>query len=315
MKALITGINGFAGSYLAELLVGKNWEVAGTIQPGTSLTNIEHIEKSLSLSSVDLLDKNGLDQMLKSFSPDVIFHLAGASSVKESFQNPYKCFDVNIIGGLNLLESTKKHCSAATVLLVTSGEIYGRSLSPDKITDENAMVLPKSPYGVSKAALDMLGSVYSNHLKVIVARPFNHIGPRQSAAFFVPTVAKQIAMIVNGSTPSEISLGNLEVYRDFTDVRDVVDAYMKLALKGKSGEAYNICSGKSYCLKDIVEELIDISKEKIATKIDPAKVRKVDLVNMKVDNSKLVNQVDWKPQYDISTTLRDTLGYWIKQIA
>lgn len=315
MKALVTGINGFAGSYLAELLLENNWEVAGTIQPGTGLDNIGHIEKSLSLTSVDLLDKNPLAELFKLSAPDVIFHLAGASSVKESFQNPYKCFDVNVIGGLNVLESAKKHCREATILLVTSAEIYGRSLSSDKPTDENSMVLPKSPYAVSKAALDMLGQVYADRsqLKVIIARPFNHIGPRQSDTFFVPTVAKQIAKIINKSSIPEISLGNLEVCRDFTDVRDVVDAYLRLALKGRVGEIYNVCSGKSYCLKNIVEEMIDLSKIKVVIKIDPAKVRKVDLLNMKVDNSKIKKEVGWQPKIDLTTSLRDILNYWTKK--
>ncbi|MFH1581640.1 MAG: GDP-mannose 4,6-dehydratase [Pseudomonadota bacterium] len=313
MKALITGINGFAGSFLAESLNQKGWEIAGTVQPGTNLANIEHIKDGLSLFDVDLLDGKSVTKLFDTFSPDIVFHLAGASSVKESFDDPIKFINVNVVGSLNLLEVIKKYAAQATVLLVTSSEIYGKSLAPDKITDENSRILPKSPYAVSKAALDMLGRVYasSSNLKIIIARPFNHIGPRQTDVFFVPTVARQIAEIMKGLKPAEINLGNLDVYRDFTDVRDVVAAYILLAQKGKSGEAYNICSGKSYYLKDIVNMLIELSEKKISIKIDHSHLRKSDLFDMKLDNSKIKRETNWKPHLDITQSLKNTLDYWI----
>ncbi|MBU0686427.1 MAG: GDP-mannose 4,6-dehydratase [Candidatus Margulisbacteria bacterium] len=317
MKALITGINGFAGSFLAESLVGSNAVVAGTIQPGTTLENIATIKDTLSLFEVDLLDQEKLAIVFNSFSPDVIFHLAGASSVKESFDHPAKFLNVNVMGSLNLLENVKKYVPQATVLLVTSGAIYGESLSADNLVDEQSRVLPKSPYAVSKAAQDMLGRVYvqAANLKIVIARPFNHIGPRQSDDFFVSTVARQVAEIIKGKKSPELNLANIEVYRDFTDVRDMVAAYLLLSQKGRAGEAYNICSGKRYFLKDIVNMFIELSGKNIAIKLDPARLRKLDLVDMQIDNSKIIRATGWKPEVEIQQSLKDTLGYWLSKVA
>lgn len=317
MKVLITGINGFAGSFLAESLTQKGWKVGGTVQPGTNLTNIEHIKNSLSLFDVDLLDGKSVTKLFETFSLDIVFHLAGASSVKESFDDPRKYIEVNVNGSLNLLESVKELAPKATVLLITSSEIYGESLSPDKVTDENSRILPQNPYAVSKAALDMLGRVYaiSSDLKIISARPFNHIGSRQTDVFFVPTVARQIAEIMKGRTPAEINLGNLNAYRDFTDVRDSVAAYILLAQKGRAGEAYNVCSGKRYLLRDIVNMLIELSDKNISVKLDPARLRKSDLIDMKIDNSKLRRETGWQPEIEIRQSLKDTLDYWLTKVA
>jgi len=313
MKALITGINGFAGSWLADELLKKKAKVAGTVQPGTGTENIDHVKNDLSLFKVDLLDKKGLEKVLSSSSPDVIFHLAGASSVKESFTDPKKSIDINVNGSLNLFEAVKNFAPQATLLLVTSSEIYGESLSPDIVTDENSLIRPKSPYAVSKAALDMMGRVYSlsNELKIVIARPFSHVGPRQNNNYFVSTVACQIAEIIKGAMSAEINLGNLEVYRDFTDVRDMVRAYILLAQKGRAGEAYNICSGQSYLLKDLVNNLIELSKKKISVKLDLARLRKTDLYNMKLSNAKIKAETGWEPRIKIKQTLQDTLDYWL----
>ena len=316
MKALITGIDGFAGSFLAELLLNNDIVVAGTNLPGISLANIEHIKNSLSLFEANLLDQKRLAQVIKTFCPDMVFHLAGASSVKESFAHPAKFFDINVVGSLNLLEAIKNLSPQARVLLVTSGEIYGESLSANKVTNEESPIVPKSPYATSKAALDMLGRIYAEtyQLKIVIARPFSHIGPRQSAVFFVPTIAKQIARIMRGKSAPEIHLGNLMVYRDFTDVRDVVEAYYLLLQKGQIGLAYNICSGKTYLLKDIVEKMIALSDKKIDVKLDPARVRSSDLVNMSISNSKIKKEIGWTPKFEIRDSLREILDYWMNKI-
>ena len=315
MKALITGVNGFAGSYLAEALLKANCLVTGLVQPGTSLSNISTIKDRLSLFEVDLLDQDDLNKIISNISVDVVFHLAGASSVKESFEQPGKYFAINVIGSLNLLASLRKSLPKSRIILVASGEVYGESLDSKKKIDENAPLLPKSPYGASKAAMDMLGRIYhkSTGQEIIIARPFNHIGPRQTDVFFVPAVARQIAEIVNKRKPAVIDLGDIEVYRDFTDVRDMVKAYIALAQKGSPGKAYNICSGKRYLLRDIVNELIKLSKTRIEIKIDPARLRKSDIKDIKVDNSLIIKETGWKPTIKIDDSLTDIFKYWLEK--
>lgn len=317
MKALVTGINGFAGSFLAEHLLQLGWQVFGTVQPGTGLDNVEAIKKQLALFETDLMDKTALDKVVASARPQTVFHLAGASSVKESFDVPERSFEVNVLGSINLLNAAHKHVPESAILLVTSSEIYGESLSPDQVTDENSLILPKSPYAVSKAAQDMLGRVYARSLgqKIIIARPCSHIGPRQSDTFFVPTVARQIAGIIKGKRAPELSLGNLDVYRDFTDVRDMVSAYVLLSQKGAVGEAYNICSGQSRRLTEVVNTLIGLSGKRISIKLDPDRVRKADLIGMKIDRSKLERVTGWAPKISLERSLKDILAYWLDKTA
>jgi GDP-4-dehydro-6-deoxy-D-mannose reductase len=315
MRAFVTGINGFAGSYLAEALVEAGHSVGGTTLTGTSLEPISHIREKLQLFALDLTDRNAFNPVLSSFNPDWLFHLAGESSAKASFTDPIKTFNINVMGGLNVLEAVKTLAPKTKILLVTSGDIYGEALLTDKLTDEEVKPIPNSPYGVSKAALDMLGRIYAGSfgLDIIIARPFSHIGPRQQDVFFIPTVARQIAEIKRGKGDHSLRLGELNIFRDFTDVRDVVRAYILLAEKGRKGEAYNICSGKQYLLKELVETMIGLSQKKIAVMLDPERVRRADLSRMKPDNGKIMRETGWRPTIDIKRSLSDVFEYWMKK--
>lgn len=315
MKAFVTGINGFAGSYLAEALIGAGHTVGGTVFTGTSTENISHIIGDLQLFQLDLTDKKALDSVFKSYNPEMIFHLAGVSSVKDSFENPRKTFNINVIGSLNVLEAVKSIVPHAKSLLVSSGDVYGESLLSGMLTNEEVKPIPSSPYGVSKVALDMLGRVYarSYNLNVVIARPFSHIGPRQTDDFFIPTVATQISEIKRGKGDGSLRLGDLNISRDFTDVRDVVSAYLLLMEKGRKGEAYNICSGKQYLLKDLVDIMIEYSQKDIMILLDKERLRENDLACMKPDNSKIINEIGWRSKIDIKNTLKDVLNYWIAQ--
>ncbi|MFA5034927.1 MAG: GDP-mannose 4,6-dehydratase [Candidatus Margulisiibacteriota bacterium] len=315
MKAFITGINGFAGSYLAEALLKSGRQVAGSVQPGTPLDNLAAIETQLKLIPLDLNDSSALEKILAAEAPDEIYHLAAVSSVKDSLDDPRQCFIVNVLGSLNLLEAVRHHLPKTTVVLVTSSEIYGEALSDKVLTSESSPIIPKSPYAVSKAALDQLGRVYAKTygLRVVMARPFSHTGPRQTPTFFVPTVAKQIAELEK-SGGGEIKVGNLEIYRDFTDVRDVVDAYILLAEKGKSGEAYIICRGENQYLKKIVARLTELVKVPIKVTVDPDRFRKADLISMKIDNRKL-KDLGWMPRRPLDATLVEILQFWREKVA
>ena len=162
----------------------------------------------------------------------------------------------------------------------------------------------------------MLGRVYAGSfgLDIVIARPFSHIGPRQPDVFFIPTVARQIAQIKIGQGGHTLKLGELNIFRDFTDVRDVVRAYILLAEKGRKGEAYNICSGNQYLLKELVEMMICLSQEKIEVVLDLERVRSADLSRMKPDNSKIMKETGWRPTIDIKRSLSDVFEYWMRTV-
>ncbi|MFA5097278.1 MAG: GDP-mannose 4,6-dehydratase [Candidatus Margulisiibacteriota bacterium] len=311
MKALITGINGFAGSHLCDLLLAQGYEVHGLIQPDTGTENIIHCLDGLKLEETDILDENKLHSFIASDKPDFLFHLAAASSVKLSLEHPKEAFDANVSGTVNILEAVRNGSPKTRALIVSSSEVYGASSSMTK-ADENAALLPLNPYSASKASADILARTYASSfgLNIIVARPGNHLGPRQSPVFFVPTVAKQVALIMKERQAPVIELGNIDVKRDFLDVRDVADAYLALAKSGKTG-AYNISSGKNYLLRDIVQMFIAMSGKKIAIRRSSEKLRRTDALEANIDNSKISRETGWKPEVPIEKTLRDTLDYWL----
>lgn len=311
MKSFITGINGFAGSYLAEILLKQGHTVYGLIQPGTSYSNIEKIKNKLQLWESDLLDQRCLAEIFKGVCPDNVFHLAGISSVKQSFDQPVNSFFINTLGGIHILEIMRNTISSAKLIIVSSGQVYGDG--KDEMFNEETSINPKSPYAASKASLELIAKVYvsSFGLKVIIARPFSHIGPRQSEIFFVPTIVKQIVKIENGLVAPIILTGDLNLSRDYTDVRDMAAAYNLLIEKGRPGEIYNICSGNKYLLRYLVEIMIGFSKNnKIVINTDPLKLRRADIHEGNYNNEKIKAETGWEPKIDIRITLRDTLDYW-----
>lgn len=315
MKALITGINGFAGSYLAETLIQSGVSVSGIVEPGSSINYIAHIKDKLDIYQSDILDRDCIEKIFKEKNPSHIFHLAGLSSVKDSFARPQDYFRVNLVGGEVIL-SAAVALKKVRILVVTSGDIYGDSLSAAQPVNESSPIKPLSPYAVSKAAIDMLAKVFFLHygLEVVIARPFSHIGPRQSAGFFVPTIAQQIAAIIKQRQAPCLHLGEVDIYRDFTDVRDIVRAYVLLAEKGKAGEAYNICSGQRFHLRQIVYDLVKMSGREIMIMTDPERIRKVEITDMHLDNNKLRQEIGWEPQIPLAETLNETLAFWMEQI-
>lgn len=313
MKALITGINGFAGSYLCDLLLSEGYEVYGLVQPNTGTENISHSLKKLKLEEADILDEDKLHSIFLSVKPDFLFHLAGASSVKKSLEDPKAFVEANIHGTMNILEAIRSDIPKTRALIVSSSEVYGASSSHSK-ADESTVLLPLNPYSASKAAVDILSRTYASSygLDIVVARPGNHLGPRQSSVFFVPTVAKQVALIMKDRQEPVIELGNIDVKRDFSDVRDVAAAYLALVKIGKTG-AYNISSGKNYLLRDIVESFISMSGKKISIRQSSEKLRRVDAHETNIDNSKIIKETGWKPLIPIEKTLKDTLDYWMNR--
>jgi GDP-4-dehydro-6-deoxy-D-mannose reductase len=311
-KALITGIAGFAGSYLAELLVEKNYEVLGICLACESLENISHLKKEIRWFQGDVTDFDDLGRLVKKTNPDEIYHLAAFSSVGTSFEKPLKTLEVNLLGTLNLLEILRNSKKKTKLLLVGSADVYGKVEKKDLPIKETLPLNPISPYGASKACADILAYQYfkSYGLPVIRARSFNHTGPRQARGFVIPDFASQIAEIEKGYAKPLLKVGNLEAQRDVSDVKDIVSAYYLLMKKGKLGEVYNISSGKSYKIKYLVDYLLHLSEKEIKVVQSQCKKRATDISVLLGDNGKIKKEVGWSPKIPIIKTLKDTLDFW-----
>jgi GDP-4-dehydro-6-deoxy-D-mannose reductase len=313
-KVLITGITGFAGSYLAEhLLSVGNYNVSGTYLFEKSLSNVEKVKNKLNLIKADLSEEKSIFKIIEDVRPDVIFHLAALTSPANSFKNPTETLNNNISLQVNLLEAVRKFSLLNTKILITSSaDVYGRVAKENLPIDEETPLIPTNPYSVSKIAQDFLGLSYflAYKLKIIRVRPFNHVGPRQSPNFVVSAFAKQIAEIEKNKQEPILSVGNLEAKRDFTDVRDMVKAYVLAIEKGVGGEVYNIGSGVSYKIADILNKLVSLSSSKIEIRMDKARLRPSDDPELICDNSKFSKLTSWQPQISLEKTLKDTLDYW-----
>jgi len=311
-KVLITGITGFAGNYLSDYLLKQNkFEVSGTYLNDKSLANLDN-KDSLKLYKVDLLDPDATDKLVQYEKPDYLFHLAALTSAKKSFSDPKETFVNNVSGQINLLESIIKSGHTDTkILVVSSAEVYGLVKAEDLPIDEETPFNPTNPYSVSKLAQDFLGLQYfnSNNLNIVRVRPFNHVGPKQAPHFVVAAFANKIALIEKGKE-SVMTVGNLEAKRDFTDVRDMVRAYVLALEKGKSGDVYNLGSGKSHKISEILGIMKGMSKTEIKVEEDPGLIRPSDDPELLCDSSKFESLTGWQPEIPIEKTLEDTLEYF-----
>jgi len=306
MKALIIGVAGFVGKHLAKELTDSGWDVFGTKLP------TESASLDIPVYGLDILDAAATKGLLKKTNPDCIFHLAAQSSVPVSWKQPALTVDVNIKGAVNLLEAVREMEKPPRLMLVGSGDEYGY-VQPDELPiNEDTVLRPGNIYAVTKTAQGKLGQVYARAygLEVIIIRAFNHIGQGQTDSFVVPGFCKQIAEIEAKGNEGVIKVGNLEAKRDITDVRDVVRAYRLLADKGISGEIYNIGSGTSVSIGEILDRLIGFSKAKITVEQDPARMRPSDTPVIEADVTKLRTCTGWKAEVALEDTLRDVLDEW-----
>jgi GDP-4-dehydro-6-deoxy-D-mannose reductase len=314
MKALITGIYGFVGVHLAGYLLGQNYHVAGFCLE--SDIDEKALPSDVEIFTGDLRDQNEIARVVDGYKPDAVIHLAAVSSVKFSFENPAETFAVNILGTLNLLEAISRLNKSAKTLLISSSEIYGQLNIKDTPVEETAILAPVNPYGVSKAAVDLLGYQYfiSYGMPVYRIRAFSHSGPRQSIQAVLSDWAFQTAKVELGLAPPEIKVGNLKVIRDYMDVRDVVRAYLAILEKGQPGEAYNVCSGNRYELGKLLNLIISFCSKPIKIIRDPSRFRPVDIPVLVGSPEKLKAATGWKPQIEIDTTLKDLYSYWLEHL-
>jgi len=318
MRVLITGITGFAGSHLAEYILSEHSgdRVFGFVRWRSRMDNILHIKDKVELYEADLKDVISLKKALAEIKPDRIFHLAAQSFVPASWKLPIETFAINALGQINLFEAVLSLKLDPRIQIAGSSEEYGH-VNPDEVPmKETNPLRPLSPYAVSKVAQDLLGYQYfmSYSLKTVRTRGFNHTGPRRGDVFVTSNFAKQLAEIEKGKTKPVIYVGNLEAKRDFTDVRDIVRAYWLAAAKGKPGEVYNIGSGRTMAMKDMLDILLSLSKAKVKVEVDPARLRPSDVPILYADCSKFVSLTKWKPRIPLEKTFKDLLDYWRERV-
>ncbi len=310
MNALITGIEGFVGPHLAKVLLEKKYAVCGTY-----LGSVHKKIEGVNYVHLDVTDKKEATRVISKIRPDYIFHLAGFSSVSLSWKNPERCFEINVEGTRNLLDAVLAAKISPTILIVSSAEVYGKPVQLP-IT-ENHPTNPVSPYAKSRLEQEKVVLEYVNkkRIRAIISRSFNHTGPGQAPIFVCSSFAYQIARIKKGLQEPVIKTGDLSVTRDFTNVRDVVTAYVLAVEKCTIGEIYNICSGKAYSIKEILDMLILISgKKDIRVVTDPEKVRPVDVPVLFGSNSKISLLSGWAPAIDIQSTLSEVYSYFLENV-
>jgi len=313
-RVLITGLTGFAGSHLAELLVNLGgYAVFGTIFGETKVVTGLPKEQAIKL---DLRDKEATLRVVKEVDPEWIFHLAALTSPAQSFADPTGVITNNIEAQINLLEAARKLTGIKKILVVGSAEEYGKVSLSGLPINENVPLKPLNPYAVSKISQDFLGLQYylSYKLPVVRVRPFNHTGERQPPLFVVPAFAKQIAEIEAGLLEPVVKVGNLEAIRDFTDVKDMVRAYVLAVEKGEEGEVYNLGSGRGVKIRQVLGELLALAKKPIRVEQDPARLMPVDVPQLVGDSRKFYNLTGWQPQIAFRETLARVLDYWRSKI-
>jgi len=309
-KFLITGACGFVSKYFVNFLCNqeKNIEIMGLDIFEDCPINCEKFK----YKKVDMRDRSLLKQVLAEFKPDYILHLASISSVSRSWEIPVESFNNNTNLFLNLLESVRELGLESKILSVGSSEEYGNYLQQEMPLQETYQLRPNSPYAVARVSQELLSRLYAESygLNVVMTRSFNHIGPEQKDLFVISSFVKQIVEISKNPKNNILNTGDIDVVRDFLDVRDVVKAYYKIFLDGKTGEIYNVCSGVGLKIRDVVEILAQKLKVDIEIKNDITRVRPTDINMVIGDNTKIKSELGWLPEFDLNQTLDDMISYW-----
>ena len=318
-KIMITGSSGFVASHFIEYIAGNHpeYEIVGCSIDEPSY-NFDFLNDKLKMRfySVNLMDLEHFRNILSEEIPDYLLHLAAFSSVAYSWKHPTESFTNNCNIFLNVVDAVQAVCPRCRVLSVGSSEEYGNVLHENLPIRENQRTNPLSPYAVARVSQELLSKVFvdSFGMQIIMTRSFNHIGPRQDQRFVVPSFINRILDIRDkGLNTGKIETGNLEIIRDFVDVRDVVEAYFLLLTKGISGQIYNICSGKGIKLGDIIALISEYVGVEVKTEVNPDFVRPND--NMEIVGSayKIETELGWKPRIELKKTIKDMINYYEEQ--
>jgi len=317
MKVLITGIGGFAGSHLVDLIRSTTqYEVYGILRNGEKRDNIAEHEPKLGLFECDIADFQPVFQVMKDVKPDIVFHLAGQPFVPSSFEHTAETFKVNVIGSINILEAVKAAEISPRIVVVTSGEVYGETDGLPALHTEKSVPRPVNPYAASKTSIDYIAQTYKTFegMNIVVARPFNHTGPRQRPSFICPSIARQIAQIRKTGADPVLRLGNVKPRRDFTDVRDVARAYLLLGtVPNKEHFVFNVCSGHIYSIEEIIDLYAKLSGIKLRVEVDRQRLRGYDIQLLAGDSTLLRNVTGWVPRIPLEQTLREMLDEWMAE--
>jgi GDP-4-dehydro-6-deoxy-D-mannose reductase len=313
MKVLITGATGFVGSHLCERLIRNGDEVHGTYIYQHEIDILpELVRQQVKLHRCDLTEIAQIREVIKTVQPERVYHLAAISSVHKSWEGRDLVLRINLFGWLNLLESLQQLCPTVRILMVSSGEVYGKVPEGQQPVPETQLLHPLNPYAASKASQELLcyQYIHAYQLPIVIVRPFNHTGPRQVPNFVCPDFAKQIAEIEKGLRAPVISVGNLEARRDFSDVRDVVRAYHLVLEQCAIGTPINIASGKAWAIREILDMLLQFSKVPIEVRQASDRLRPSDVPLMLGDYTLLHQQTGWQPEIPFQDTLLSVLEYW-----
>jgi GDP-4-dehydro-6-deoxy-D-mannose reductase len=294
VRVLVTGADGFVGTHLVHALRARGDLVEACGGPGRP-------------SAMEITDPAAVLHRINSFAPEGIVHLAGISSVAWSHQHPEQTHRVNVGGTANLLEAVRKAAPNARVLLVGSGEEYGR-LRQGAAAVETQPLSPLSPYAASKAEAEFLGrqAASSQGLRVVLLRPFNHLGRGQSSQFVMPSLARQLVAVARGEAPAVVQVGDLTPVRDFSHVEDVVDAYLLLLARGVSGEIYNVCSGQGLSIREALDTLQALLGTHAEIRVDSTRLRPVEIPWLVGHPGKL-ERLGWIRRRQVREALRDVL--------
>lgn len=300
-KVLVTGSSGFVGRTIQAMMRRdtpdpelQGWSFAD-LPPG-----------------LDIKDADSLHQFIAEAKPDAVIHLAAQSHVPNSFRDPRATFDVNFYGTYSLLTALRDGGFSGRLLYVSSGDVYGLVPENELPIRETRTPAPRNPYAVSKTAAEMLCGqwVHSERMDIVVARPFNHIGPGQDRRFALADFAAQLVSIQQGKASSELSVGDIEVTRDFLDVHDVIRAYFALLSGGVKGATYNICSGKERTIRSIVEQMASLLDIKVNIVVDSSRLRPSEQRRVMGDPTRLRSHTGWAPREPFDSTLVELINYW-----
>lgn len=317
-RALVTGIGGFAGSHLAEALLRAGNHVEGTVRPGGSSSPTGGRSGALvTLHPCDVRSPGGLADAVRKAKPDVVYHLAATTSVSEGETDPHGTMEVNLTGTLHLLEALRKEVPGALLVHISSSEVYGKVLPEENPVREGRPEAPVHAYGLSKLLSEQLVRFYERRhgVSAIILRPFNHIGPRQSDRFVCASFLKQLVSIELGRVSPVLRVGNLDPVRDFTDVRDMVEAYRLAAEHCESGSLYNIASGQGTSIADLLCRMLSLTDSRVEVREDPNRVRKTEIPVLIGDATPFTEKTGWQRRFALRETLRDTADYWRQMAA
>lgn len=299
---LLTGHHGFAGSALRAWLPGSPWAA--------------RLRLALPPDGFELLDVPSVRALVRDTRPDRVLHLAALTHVPSAIADPVPTLQVNVIGTTHLIEAIRAEAPRARLLMASSADVYGRVAPQALPIPEDRPPAPLNPYSVSKAAAEMMcrQAHVAHGLDVVIARPFNHVGPGQRAEFAVSGLARSIAEIQLGLRPPELPVGNLDVTRDFSHVLDVCEGYLALLERGRSGETYNLCSGRETRLRDLLDRMIERSGCRARVVTDPARMRPADQPRVAGDPGKALRDAGWRAHRPLEPLLDAMIDHWKKEL-